>query len=86
MPTFLATMSTRYTPGPVDETAFSAAVQRLAARHQVVQVQGQLGAVRVGRHRAQLLAQRFQDERIGAHVTLTKGERSELAERATQLL
>ena len=33
MPTFLATMSTRYTPGAVDETAFAAAVQRLAARH-----------------------------------------------------
>ena len=33
-----------------------------------------------------IVAQRFQDERIGAHVTLTKGERSELAERATQLL
>ncbi len=33
-----------------------------------------------------VVAQRFQDESIGAHVTLTKGERSELAERATQLL
>lgn len=33
-----------------------------------------------------IVAQRFRDERIGAHVTLTKGERSELAERATQLL
>ena len=33
-----------------------------------------------------IVAQRFQDERIGAHITLTKGERSELAERATQLL
>ena len=27
-----------------------------------------------------------QNENIGAHVTLSKGERSELAERATQLL
>ena len=33
-----------------------------------------------------VVAQRFQDESIGAHVTLVKGERSELAERATQLL
>ena len=33
-----------------------------------------------------VVAQRFQDETIGAHVTLLKGERSELAERATQLL
>jgi PhoH-like ATPase len=33
-----------------------------------------------------VVAQRFQDEGIGAHVTLSKGERSELAERATQLL
>jgi PhoH-like ATPase len=33
-----------------------------------------------------IVAQRFQEERIGAHVTLLKGERSELAERATQLL
>ena len=33
-----------------------------------------------------VVAQRFQGENIGAHVTLTKGERSELAERATQLL
>ncbi len=33
-----------------------------------------------------VVAQRFQDENIGAHVTLSKGERSELAERATQLL
>ena len=33
-----------------------------------------------------VVAQRFQDEDIGAHVTLVKGERSELAERATQLL
>ncbi len=33
-----------------------------------------------------VVAQRFQDEGIGAHVTLLKGERSELAERATQLL
>ncbi|MEM7137524.1 MAG: PhoH family protein [Myxococcota bacterium] len=33
-----------------------------------------------------VVAQRFQDEQIGAHVTLVKGERSELAERATQLL
>jgi PhoH-like ATPase len=32
------------------------------------------------------VAQRFQDEQISAHITLTKGERSELAERATQLL
>ena len=33
-----------------------------------------------------IVAQRFQDEPIAAHVTLTKGERSELAERATTLL
>jgi PhoH-like ATPase len=33
-----------------------------------------------------VVAQRFQGEDIGAHVTLVKGERSELAERATQLL
>ncbi len=33
-----------------------------------------------------VVAQRFQGENIGAHVTLSKGERSELAERATQLL
>jgi PhoH-like ATPase len=33
-----------------------------------------------------VVAQRFQGETIGAHVTLSKGERSELAERATQLL
>ncbi len=32
------------------------------------------------------VAQRFQQERVSAHVTLMKGERSELAERATQLL
>ena len=33
-----------------------------------------------------VVAQRFRNEEIGAHVTLIKGERSELAERATQLL
>jgi PhoH-like ATPase len=33
-----------------------------------------------------IVAQRFRAERISAHVTLSKGERSELAERATQLL
>ncbi|MEZ4286612.1 MAG: PhoH family protein [Polyangiales bacterium] len=33
-----------------------------------------------------IAAQRFQGEPIAAHVTLVKGERSELAERATQLL
>jgi PhoH-like ATPase len=33
-----------------------------------------------------MVAERFKNERIGAHVTLTKGERSELAERASQLL
>ena len=33
-----------------------------------------------------IVAQRFKDEAIGAHVTLHTGERSELAERATQLL
>jgi len=32
------------------------------------------------------VAQRFRTERVSGHVTLTKGERSELAERATQLL
>jgi PhoH-like ATPase len=32
------------------------------------------------------VAERFKNERIGGHVTLTKGERSELAERASQLL
>jgi PhoH-like ATPase len=32
------------------------------------------------------VAMRFQQERISAHITLMKGERSELAERATQLL
>jgi PhoH-like ATPase len=32
------------------------------------------------------VAERFKGERIGGHVTLTKGERSELAERASQLL
>ncbi|HET8936781.1 MAG TPA: PhoH family protein [Polyangiales bacterium] len=32
------------------------------------------------------VAERFKAERIGGHVTLTKGERSELAERASQLL
>jgi PhoH-like ATPase len=32
------------------------------------------------------VAERFKDERIAAHITLTKGERSELAERATHLL
>lgn len=32
------------------------------------------------------VAQRFRTERISGHITLTKGERSELAERATQLL
>lgn len=32
------------------------------------------------------VAQRFQGERVAGHVTLMKGERSELAERATQLL
>lgn len=32
------------------------------------------------------VAERFKGERIAAHITLTKGERSELAERATQLL
>src|SRR5262249_5156670 len=33
-----------------------------------------------------IVAERFKDERIGGHITLTRGERSELAERATQLL
>ena len=33
-----------------------------------------------------VVAQRFKNEAIGSHVTLVKGERSELAERATQLL
>ena len=33
-----------------------------------------------------IVAERFRTEKIGAHVTLVKGERSELAERATQLL
>jgi PhoH-like ATPase len=33
-----------------------------------------------------VVAERFKSERIAAHVTLTKGERSELAERATELL
>jgi PhoH-like ATPase len=33
-----------------------------------------------------VVAQRFQQESIGAHVTMVKGERSELADRATQLL
>ena len=33
-----------------------------------------------------IVAQRFKSESIAAHVTLIKGERSELAERATQLL
>jgi len=33
-----------------------------------------------------IVAERFKDEAIAGHVTLTKGERSELAERATQLL
>lgn len=33
-----------------------------------------------------VLAERFMAERIAGHITLTKGERSELAERATQLL
>lgn len=33
-----------------------------------------------------IVAERFKGERIAGHVTLTKGERSELAERATQLL
>jgi PhoH-like ATPase len=32
------------------------------------------------------VAERFKAERIGGHVMLTKGERSELAERASQLL
>ncbi|MFK7999956.1 MAG: PhoH family protein [Polyangiales bacterium] len=33
-----------------------------------------------------IVAERFRGERIAAHITLVKGERSELAERATQLL
>ncbi len=33
-----------------------------------------------------IVAERFKGERIGAHITLFKGERSELAERATRLL
>jgi len=33
-----------------------------------------------------IVAERFKNEKIAGHVTLTKGERSELAERATQLL
>ncbi|MCA9581477.1 MAG: PhoH family protein, partial [Myxococcales bacterium] len=33
-----------------------------------------------------IVAERFKNEGIGAHITLSKGERSELAERATQLL
>ena len=33
MSSTLASMSTLYTPGPVDEAAFSAAVARVAARH-----------------------------------------------------
>jgi PhoH-like ATPase len=33
-----------------------------------------------------IVAERFRGERIAAHVTLIKGERSELAERATELL
>ncbi len=33
-----------------------------------------------------IVAERFKHERISSHVLLTKGERSELAERATQLL
>lgn len=33
-----------------------------------------------------MVAERFRGEAISAHITLTKGERSELAERATQLL
>ena len=33
-----------------------------------------------------IVAQRFRDERIAGHITLAKGERSELAERATELL
>lgn len=33
-----------------------------------------------------IVAERFKAEKIAGHVTLTKGERSELAERATQLL
>ena len=33
-----------------------------------------------------IVAERFRGEAVGAHVTLVKGERSELAERATQLL
>jgi PhoH-like ATPase len=33
-----------------------------------------------------IVAERFKQEKIAGHITLTKGERSELAERATQLL
>lgn len=33
-----------------------------------------------------MVAERFRDERIAAHITLTRGERSVLAERAAQLL
>ena len=33
-----------------------------------------------------IVAQRFQNEKLSGHVTLTRGERSELAERATSLL
>jgi len=33
-----------------------------------------------------IVAERFREENIGGHVTLLKGERSELAERATELL
>lgn len=33
-----------------------------------------------------IVAERFKAERIAGHITLVKGERSELAERATQLL
>jgi PhoH-like ATPase len=33
-----------------------------------------------------IVAERFRDERIAGHITLAKGERSELAERATELL
>jgi PhoH-like ATPase len=32
------------------------------------------------------VAERFKGERIAGHITLTKGERSDLAERATQVL
>ena len=33
-----------------------------------------------------IVAERFRGERIAGHVTLVKGERSELAERATEIL